>query len=490
MGVNDDASSQVNLLERIKLLEQIITNVMPQANPDPEGQFLERFATLEDGFYKKIFTANGYVLTPDYHSLAEYMVEVSKLVSTDSYCYMYEDNFYQYISPNTIASKIDLITKRNLKPAHLQGFTKLVMAKSNMKEKILLPTDGLLNLTNGILDVKANKLIPHSHNYFFKYKLPHLYDPAADCPRFKKFLNFIFEKHPDYVDITAEIFGYCLLGGSQYLHKSFILYGEGRNGKSTWLDILKALLGHQNVSGVSLANLTKPFSVVNLDGKLANIVDETPNDQIDAEAFKTATSGGWLTGAHKGKPEYQVKCDARFLFATNRLPNFNESSIGIKERLYFIRFDQYIDPKKRDSGISRYIISQEMSGVLNFAIEGLQRLVKRGYLGASGGNDSTMDEFKMESDNVYEFYREKIEIDLKRENFISNATFYSAYQVFCEESGRRPMSRTGFIRRFASAIKGDLADLDVGLDALQSRPRDDTRGRVRGFKHVYIRSEF
>ena len=158
-------------------------------------------------------------------------------------------------------------------PNHLDNFIKLTIAKSFDMEKSIFKADGLINIANGILDVKSQEIKPHSHQYFFKYILPHKYDPSAECPRFTRFLNFIFDNDPQYIDLTAEIYGYCLLGGNQFLHKSFVLYGSGRNGKSTWLEILQALLGYGNISSVSLANLTKPFSVVNLDGKLANIVD-------------------------------------------------------------------------------------------------------------------------------------------------------------------------------------------------------------------------
>lgn len=499
MTVNGDTSIDLTqdnnkilaeLIEQNRSLHHIIKTILPQTNPSPDDVMIEKFGTLESGFYKKNFGANGKIIwQPDYHGLADYMVEVNKIISTDSYAYVYEDNFYQYIGRNSLSSKIDALTKGKLSPNHLNGFIQMIFAKSDQKAKTLLPTDGLINLQNGILDVKANKLLPHSHNYFFKYKLPHIYNPTATCPRFKQFLEYIFEKQPEYVDITAEVFGYCLLGGSQYLHKSFILYGEGRNGKSTWLDILHTLLGHENVSSVSLANLTKPFSVVNLDGKLANIVDETPNDQINAEAFKTATSGGFLTAAHKGKPEYSVRVDARFLFATNRLPNFNESSLGIKERLYFIRFDQYILPNKRDPSVKKMIINQEMSGVLNFAILGLQRLLKRGHLPTSTGNDETMDEFKMDSDSVYEFFSEKIEVDVAKDSFMSTSTLYTEYTTYCQESGRKPMSRLGFVRRFTSALKSELQAKGLETGDLRGKKRDDSRRQIRGFKNVYIRSD-
>lgn len=484
MENSDKILAQV--LEQNKILNELVTGLMKKKLPEPIDE--SKFPTKNDGFFKKIHTKDGLQWVPDYHGLACYMRDEFKVLSTDAFTYIHEDGFYQYAERGYLASIIDKLTLGKLKPTQINQFIQMIMAKTNQKNIALKSTDGFMNLKNGILNIKDKKLIGHSPHYFFKYKLPHSYNAESQCPRFMEFLDYIFEGNLDYIEATAEIFGYCILGGHPFLHKAIILYGEGRNGKSTWLDILKCLLGNQNVSAVSLANLIKPFSVVNLDGKLANITDETPSDQINAEVFKAATAGGCLTAAHKGKPEYEFNCNARFLFASNKMPHFNESTIGLKERLYFVRFERFIEESKRDSTFKTLIMNEEMSGIINFAIRGLDRLMLRNQLPQTAGNKETMDEFKLESDSVYEFFKSRLVVDVRAGEIVPLQTLYSSYDAYCRSSGRKSVSKNLFSRRIESHLKTEL--MQLGADNIKAIFRDsnDKMRIKRGFQGLYIRS--
>lgn len=479
LSVNNEAQltpSEKELLKLKKEMEDkelLIKLLLQREKPEPPKD------ASADGFYDE--------KNPDYHGLSDHLVKKYNILSTNAYSYLYEDGFYRPLHRLEMQSLILEATGEHLKPGHLDNFVKMVLTKSFNKEDLLRPTDGLINLANGILDLKKNKLIPHSRDYFFKYKLPHKYDPKAECPKFKQFLEYIFEDDPECIDVTGELFGYCLLGGPQFLHKSFVLYGSGRNGKSTWLDILYALLGEKNVASVSLANLVKPFSVVNLDGKLANIVEETPNDKINAEAFKTATSGGSLTASHKGKPEYEIRCNARFLFATNKMPNFSETTVGLKERLYFLRFGKFIPEGQRDHGLKPYIIQNEMSGIINLALAGLRDLMARGHLKPLRCHNEVLEEFKIESDSVYDWYTERVTIDRTRDVPTTTQKMYDDYKDYCSTTGRKAVSMISFSMRFMSCVKGDHGK-DVA-DLMHERIwSPGVKSKVRGFRFIAIRT--
>lgn len=446
---------------------------------DTAGEDVLTKSTIENGFYVERRKANGgSYFEPDYHGMVDFIIKEHKLISSEAYSYIYKNDYYQYIGRVGLSNIVTSIAKEKLQPAHLENFMKLLIAKSFNREKMLMSTDGLVNLANGILDVKKKTVEVNSPKYFFKYKLPHKYDSSAECPKFKQFLNFIFENNPDYVRAIAEIYGYCLLGGHQFLHKAFIFYGEGRNGKSTALDILEALLGKENVGNVSLGNLNKPFSVVNLDGKLANLVEETPNERINAEAFKTASSGGKLTAAHKGKAEYDVTCNCRMVCATNSMPNFSETSVGIKERLYFIKFNKFIAEHERDPHIKKYIIENEMSGVLNFALDGLADLLKRGFIMPTHGNSEVMNEFKVDSDSVYEFYDNRLVVDSSSQSIMQVKEIYESYKTYCISAGRHQVSLNSFSRRLRSIFKSEFT--------VDLKSRNDNR---HGFRGVTFKSE-
>lgn len=453
-----------------------------------DGQVIkDKYPSFATGFYKQVQTKDGGMITvPQYQEMGDYFRDELKVITSDSFIFIYEDEYYQRTEDGYIKSIINKLTMDQLKPAHLSGFYNIVMTKTHSKNLGIKDVRDLINLKNGILNVKTKKLIPHSSEYFFKYKLDHVYDPTSDCPKFKEFLEFIFDDKAEALKVTSEIYGYCLLGGRQFLEKCFILHGTGRNGKSTWLNILKNLLGSKNISSVSLANLEKPFSVVHLDGKLANITDETPNEKINAEIFKAATGSGDLVGAYKHKDEYIFPCNARFLFATNQMPKFGETTFALKERLYFLAFNKVIPKTQRHLSPFDYIISNEMPGIINLALAGIESLLSRGYLEETKANEEMMDEFKTDSDSVYHFFSEKLEIRESGDGFLSIDEVYKKYVDFTKDDGRFPVSKRVMVKRLEFEIKTHL-----NLSENEFKTRKRVSGEIkRGFSYLYFRSEY
>jgi len=437
-----------------------------------------KYPSAEDGFYT--FNSQGQSI-PQHIEFADYVVDKYNLLAEEAFAYLYKAGFYTYIGKTAIDNMILSVSYDKIKPYHMDSFRRVLLAKAFGRMQYLKDTNGMINLNNGILDVQNNRLIDHSPRYFFKYKLEHDYKPGAKCPKFMSFLNDIFAGSQELIDLTAEIFGYSLIGGEQWLHKAFVLYGDGRNGKSTYLEILSALLGHHNITACSLANLHKPFSVVSLDGKLANILDETPNDTINSEAFKTATSSGLLRASHKGKEEFDLRCDARFLFAANNLPKFKDTSRGVIERLYFIPFEVYIEPEKRDHKLKSKIVSTELEGILNFAIEGLARLLEREQLPDTYGHERIMRLYRKTSDSVFEFVDEIVDIDTTLENHIDTRIIFDRYRTFCELQGNPIVKYRTFVQRF-KAILVQRFGTDKARD-MESKTRE-----TRGYKHVILSS--
>jgi putative DNA primase/helicase len=244
--------------------------------------------------------------------------------------------------------------------------------------------------------------------------------------------------------------GYALLGGDPVAHRAFAFYGEGRNGKSTLLDVILELLGKENVSAISMKNLDKPFSAVMLDGKMANIVEESPT-KIDAEAFKNIVSGGYVTAAHKGKPEYDLKVNARLFFACNKLPIFRDSTVSIKDRLIFVPFVNYIKKHQRDTGIKARL-GREIEGILNFAIEGLDRYLAEGFT-EPRASEELMHEYQVESDAVFAWADEFVEVTFDKNDTVMTRQAYNSYLTYCVDARQREASMPGFSRRFASYLR-------------------------------------
>ena len=300
----------------------------------------------------------------------------------------------------------------------------------------------------------------HNPNYFFKYVTPYKYDKNANCDEWIIFLNQVFNGNSELVDLSAEIFGYTLLGGEPFLHKAFCLIGNGRNGKSVYLSVLKALLSKQNYSAVSMEKLDQPFHAVLMDGKLANIVGESPSKEtIPSDAFKALVSGDEIMVSYKGRDNYMMEPQARLFFASNSDPIFRDNSLGLQERLIIIPFDKTFLKEDIDTSLSERLIKTEIPGIINWSLNGLDRLLKRGYFPEVKASIDAKEMFKMDSDNVYAFYKKHFTHSDVVAEVIKITNFYDNYLRFCSESGERnPKSKKAFSRDFKNYVKQDLGD--------------------------------
>lgn len=407
------------------------------------------YPSQEDGFYIR----GSKRWMPDYYGWAKYFIDTNRFFSTDSGYYIYDNNkkFYRRVSELELDCRLTADTKDRVEPSHRNHFIRTLAAKCFKMPDQMRKTEGFLNLQNGVLDIKSGEIKPHDSNLFFTYCLPHAYDPKAKCHRWMAFLNEIFKGDEELKMVAAQIFGYVLLGGHPWLHQAFVLYGEGRNGKSTFLDMLRELIGMDNFCTVSLARLDHSFSVVQLDGRLANIVEETPNDKINAEIFKTAIGGGLVMGAKKYENEYQFKCEARFIFACNDYPKFGENSVGLHERLYFIPFKRFFSKAERNGNILNELRA-ELPGILNWALNGVSILEDERRLPVLDASTAVMEDYKIESDGVYAWATEAV-IEAVNVEFLSSKSAYDRYKKDSISSGRSPVSDMTFYKRIKKYIR-------------------------------------
>lgn len=388
----------------------------------------------QDGFFISEQTKRGVIKKPDLYGLAKFFQKKFQLKTSDGFMYIWEDQFYKSLSRQALEKLILIHTKEQCSASHLKDFSKICRAHNHVSFENFQAPPGYLNLKNGILNIDTQELIPHSPDFAFKYKLPHEYVKNA-YP--EKWLNFLFETFQgkmELVDLSAEIFGYTLIGGDPWLHKAFILLGDGRNGKSTYIDVLKYILGSSNVCAIPMQSLGKPFSVVTADGKLANIVGETTAKEVDSDDFKTAVSGEELPAARKGQDEYYLKFQARMFFACNKMPIFKDTTSGNIEKLCIIPFSRYLKKEERIPEFARRFLYPEVSGIINWAIDGYKRLKERGRLPDLPALEETLADYKSESNSVFAWFSEAFIPKSESSSHIYFVDNYQSYLSYCDRN--------------------------------------------------------
>lgn len=390
---------------------------------------------------------------PEYWAWADYIISEFSAVRIGGALYLYnkDKNHYVLVYDQELNELLSKTTNKTVHPQHRSNFLATIKGSVISKDVTFNSNNNLINLKNGVLNIKTGELFPHSSNFYFNYCLDHNYDKTARCDKWMSFLDDVFLKNTELKIVAAMIFGYCLLGGDPFLHRAFVLFGEGRNGKSTFLDVLKHLLGRSNFSIVGLSNLDKPFSVISLKDKMANIVEETPNDKINAEIFKTAIGGGNIIGSEKYQPEHQFKCNARFIFACNEMPKFSENSVGLLERLYFIPFKAYFEQSQRDPFIGEKLLL-ELPGILNWALSGLELLLDDKSLPRLDVSNDAFEQYRLESDSVYSWASDVVEYDVTV-TYISSKLVYDKYRTSASDSGKHPVNRDLFQKRLSKFLK-------------------------------------
>lgn len=449
--------------------------------------------TLE-GFYsvKKIYNEDGGLIKtaviPEYEMMAEHCLDKKEVCFDDTLSLKYNGKYWAWLTKIGFHNHIIKANDEHIKPQHIDMFAKAIKGRCFIDDMGFKPIDGLINVENGIIEASTGTLLPHSRDHLFKYCIPVQYDKTQSCQQWLNFLNEVFEGNKDLIEVAQRLFGYILIGGHPFLHKAFVLYGTGRNGKSTFLDILKTIIGTSSYSTVSMSKINKEFSAVNLDGKLANIVEETPTDEINAEIFKAIVGGGEIQVSHKGMDEYSLRISARMVFACNDMPIFKDKSVGLEDRLYFIPFLRYFKEEERDTNIIPKLMS-ELPGILNWAIEGAIKVSADHAMPNIAATTALKEVYKEETDPLYSWFKKHIIVREGSPLIITAGDLYSKYFAYCEENGNRPYSKDKFLKRIRHLVSKQCFDQKI-LFQPDFRFRDADGRNLRAFNVMeYVRDE-
>ena len=312
----------------------------------------------------------------------------------------------------------------------------------------------LINLLNGTFEITSDKqeLREQRRDDFIKYQLPFEHNPDARCPIFDKYLNRVVPD-ADCRKVLAEYLGYIFINNLK-LEKALILYGSGANGKSVFFEIVNAILGDENICSYSLQNLTKydSYQRAELSNKLLNYASEI-NGKLEASIFKQLVSGEPVEARQiYGKP-FVMRDYGKLMFNCNELPKEVEQTNAFFRRFIIIPFNQTIPESEQDPELAKKIIASELSGVFNWLLDGLRRVLAQRKFTQSEMVRDQVEAHRRESDSVAMFIEEEgYAPDI--EDFVFLKGIYSEYKTFCTENGYRPCS----VRTLSDRLKMLLFD--------------------------------
>ena len=334
--------------------------------------------------------------------------------------------------------------------AHLKARTYIDRDEFNARDRDAM----LLCVENGVLDLETRDLHDHSPEYYFTNRVPWPYKPEAGGEAIDAFLDDITGREEDKLTLY-EMVGNCLT--PHYDYSSFlVLFGEGRNGKSTFFEIVEQLLGEENTASATLQNLAgNRFATSSLDGKFANIAPDMPSTRVnDMGMVKALTGGDRITAEEKHQPQFEFRNRAKLMFGANRPPVLGEQTDAIKERLLPVclpkKFTSDPDdgnPMERDRRdlVTELTTSLEMSGFLNHALNGLDRLRETRTFSLPEDPGKRLEYYQRVSDPIHEFAQRCLVNE--KEATLTKDQVYETYTRFCEANDHVSKDRNEFFKR-------------------------------------------
>jgi putative DNA primase/helicase len=322
------------------------------------------------------------------------------------------------------------------------------------------PDSRFINVTNGLVDWRTGVLYPHDPEVLSTAQIAVAWNPTATAPKFQKFLSEVL---PDCESLVEELFGYALYGALPF-HVAVMCLGRGRNGKSTLLRVLMALVGDENCSSIPLQALGENrFAAANLFGKLANICGD-----LDARAVKRTDIWKQITGddiimaEHKYRDPFQFRSHALQFFSANEPPISSDQSDAWFDRWIILPFGQRFAPDARPPDVkltAKLTSPDELEGILVLAVEGLRRLVDRGQFDKPEPVLRATAAYRERLDTVRAFINEECVVE--PDEYVQRSELYRNYREWTHDSGRYPVSAVTFNDHLRSALGARVGEKQI-----------------------------
>lgn len=416
----------------------------------------------------------------DYNALSNYLIRKYCIVTTNNIAYIYIDDRY-YEDQGRIAKDLVKLLKEstysdNKKVEHIirdiiyrikKETSKFTGFPFNQKAQYLIP------VKNGVIVRKSlNILLPKSPVWGFTYSLPVVFDPTAIGKPIEDFLKEIVDG--DDYQLLVQIPAQALMQNEHY-QQAYLLTGDGANGKSTYISLIRELVDVNSTTSVSLQEIVDDrFKAAELQGKLMNLYPDLPKAALKTTGkFKALTGGDRITVEKKFAPPFQLTNKAVFVFSANELPPVDDSTFAFWRRWAIIEFPRKfkVDPNY----VKRLLTKKNQSGFLNMVIKQMDEIERNG-IKRSERVERAMEIWKSRSNSTYAFAMEILDFTKVKANYIPKDGLYSHYIEWCKQNDTSPDTK----HKFTSEIEkmGSMVEL-ITVD----------RNRIRAFTGVKRKGE-
>lgn len=399
----------------------------------------------EEAFAKPVFFKGATFL---FDKFAIFLKNNHHIIRINNQLHIYKDGIYIPGQTEIESAMISHIPNLNkAKRSEVMAYLEILI-----RENTPTADARMIAFRNGLLNIEDDSFVQFTHEHIITNIIPWDYNPNAYYQLSDEVMNNISCHDKETRSLLEEMIGYCMFRRNE-LGKAFILTGSGSNGKSTFLNMLKTMIGRKNLSVLDLKKLDDRFSTVMLFNKLANIGDDISDEFIiDSASFKKIVTGETIDAEQKGQPKFDFEPYVKLIFSANNIPRIGKGkdSSAIKRRLVIIPFNARFDSSNSDFKpfISDELRSQEsMEYMIQLGIKALKSLLAARKFTTSEAMQRELEEFEETNNPVLGFFHEaERDSDIKIENEATSEV-YKSYQEYCIMSNLTPMSAGEFSKQ-------------------------------------------
>lgn len=332
----------------------------------------------------------------------------------------------------------------------------------------------ILNCKNGVLNLETLEFAEDHRPKDWLTKMARVkYDPDAVSEQWIDHMHQVFQDDEALIEYVQKALGYALTGDTSF-ECFFILYGPtSRNGKGVTMGTFQHMLGDyacntspDTITQKKFANGSGPSEdIARLKGSRFVNISEPDQDMVLSSALvKTLTGNDVITARLLYKNSIEFKPICKFFINTNHRPIIKDKTVFDSDRIKVIPFKRHFDEKDRKLGLKRELTSSEnLSGILNWCLEGLQKLGKKNLAIENFAEPEAVKEAIEEyrqfcfgkseqqgSDDISQFIAESLEESLGNE--ISTKIAYALYRAWCVENKREACSIKIFSQKMENHV--------------------------------------
>lgn len=402
-----------------------------------------------------IYTEKGKSSQINSRAICDYFVNEGNMFVIGSECYQYHNGFYKESSSfirNTIKNMIvydNLITYSKIMEAY-----KLLCDDTRIQREAneVNANKNLINFKNGIWDIEQAKLIPHDSKYLQTIQIPHEVKEFVPFTQTRLYEFFKKTKLPkEDIKMIIKYMAYSLT--TDYGLKTFmVLVGQSNTGKSVLIRFFETLIGKQNISALSMHDLSARFYPSQLYGKLLNACADNKTLPLSSiENLKKITGGDQIMHEKKGKEPFFFTSFAKLIFSFNQLPlQLEEKSNAFYKRLrvLFMNNELFLNNEYVDDLCSEESIEEVIPYLLS--------LLPIKEIPRTKLSDSCVESLRQDSDSIHAFLSSYCENDKK--GIVGKDELYQNYIDFCLQSGREAHKKHSFMRNMRSLGYKEVRD--------------------------------